>query len=238
MKFTIPASLLVLASCFSLSTADQSQKLKINPATGQFTSPDGLTDFIFHGLNVVGKEAFEPLSDLQIDQMEAWGLNVVRLGFSWDLYETAPGVYDEEYLSGTKDIVHRLAARGIYSFLDMHQDLWSKQYCGGHGVPGKKVRNKYYIIFIKVFLSYSKQITYTIPSLLQIQSGLPGRRITRTSKGMGNMRFLTRWRNLFMERMMSTRRTLDLSLIAEKHKLLLLVGLECTSLMLSLMLCN
>ena len=40
------------------------------------------------GLNSVGKYAFEDVSDAQIDVMSGAGFNVVRLGFSWDLYET------------------------------------------------------------------------------------------------------------------------------------------------------
>ena len=87
------------------------------------------------GTNVVGKAAFEALTDGQIQILQKWGLNVVRLGLSWDLYETAPGVFDNDYMEKTKDIVSRLAKVGIYSFIDMHQDVYSKLYCGGHGIP-------------------------------------------------------------------------------------------------------
>jgi len=83
---------------------------------------------IFHGINSVGKQAFEVLTDGQMDVMVAAGFNVVRLGFSWDLYETQPNVYNDTYLLEVNDVIRRLGERRIYSFIDMHQDVYAKQY--------------------------------------------------------------------------------------------------------------
>ena len=46
----------------------------------------------------------------------------------------APGVFSEEYLNSALDVIRRLGKRGIYSFIDMHQDVISHQFCG-HGFP-------------------------------------------------------------------------------------------------------
>jgi endoglycosylceramidase len=132
MKLT--AALSLVLSLLTSSHATASTKVSVSPTTNSFIDTNGDT-IIFHGINSVGKAAREAVSDDQMDVMVDLGFNVVRLGFSWDLYETAPDSWDETYLDYTMDIVQRLASRGIYSFIDMHQDVWSKQYCAGHGFP-------------------------------------------------------------------------------------------------------
>lgn len=111
-----------------------SQKIKVDPETNHFIHPDGRR-VIYHGLNLVGKDARQTVTDAQIDRMVEYGFNVVRLGFLWSLYEVEPGVFDETYIDSVEDIVNRLGKVGIYSFLDMHQDLHAKQYCNSHGFP-------------------------------------------------------------------------------------------------------
>lgn len=59
----------------------------------------------------------------------------MRVGWVWGLLEVAPGVYNQTYLAGLRHTVRTLAAAGIRSILDMHQDVWSGLYCGEHGVP-------------------------------------------------------------------------------------------------------
>jgi len=110
-------------------------RLSVNPETGAFIDSDGNT-FIFHGLNSVSKSGstVEAISDEQLDVMEKAGFNVVRVGFSWDQWEVKPGQFSDRYLQSALDLIHSLGARGIYSFIDMHQDVVSAQFCG-HGFP-------------------------------------------------------------------------------------------------------
>ena len=56
--------------------------------------------------------------------MAAIGWNVVRLLLSWSRVEPAPGVHDDAYLEQVRAAVRALAARGIYTILDLHQDAW------------------------------------------------------------------------------------------------------------------
>lgn len=65
-----------------------------------------------------------PLTDDDIARMEAIGWNAVRLLVSWSRVEPEPGEYDEAYLNEVDDAVDRLAARGLYTIVDLHQDAW------------------------------------------------------------------------------------------------------------------
>ena len=101
---------------------------------------------IFHGANVVVKlppylpnlDKFDYLWSLNTEQdlltMKRLGFNNVRLGVIWESVETAPGVYDEEYLNQVEKIINTLGENGIYTIVDAHQDVFSRNFCG-EGVP-------------------------------------------------------------------------------------------------------
>eukprot|EP00732_Lithocolla_globosa_P004101 Lithocolla_globosa_v1_NODE_3609_length_1623_cov_76.809949.p1 type:complete len:483 gc:universal NODE_3609_length_1623_cov_76.809949:48-1496(+) len=97
---------------------------------------------ILHGVNhVVKVEPFySEITDEEMDLMALdLGFNVVRLGISWEGFERSPGVYDMQYLEATMDVIQRLGERGIYVFLDMHQDVYGRKYCG-NGFPDWSVK--------------------------------------------------------------------------------------------------
>lgn len=101
---------------------------------------------IFHGANVVVKlppylptlDKFDPLNSLNTEEdfiaMKKLGFNSVRLGVIWESVETAPGVYDYEYLNKVEEIINKLGENGIYTLVDAHQDVFSRTFCG-EGVP-------------------------------------------------------------------------------------------------------
>jgi endoglycosylceramidase len=66
------------------------------------------------------------------------GLDVVRLGVIYSAVEPEPGVFSSAYVSSIEATVGELAARGIYSLLDFHQDQMSVGF-GGEGFPGWSV---------------------------------------------------------------------------------------------------
>eukprot|EP00164_Ancoracysta_twista_P002135 GFYU01002818.1.p1 GENE.GFYU01002818.1~~GFYU01002818.1.p1 ORF type:complete len:519 (-),score=171.59 GFYU01002818.1:109-1665(-) len=99
----------------------------------------------FHGMNVVQKGTpFHPLTDKfdpvysfsqkDIDLLADLGLNVIRLGMMWAGVEPTRGKYDDDYLKLMRQITDDSAKKGIYTLLDMHQDLLSEKFCG-EGVP-------------------------------------------------------------------------------------------------------
>ena len=92
---------------------------------------------IFHGQNVVVKgspylpemDEWDPqmsLTEEDVQQMVEWGVTIVRLGLLWEAVETAPGVYDYDYLASLEQVVNRLGDYGIYVMLDGHQDVFSR----------------------------------------------------------------------------------------------------------------
>src|SRR5215468_7448272 len=66
-----------------------------------------------------------PFGPNDADLMAAIGWNAVRLLLSWSRVEPQPGMYDDAYLEQVRAAVRLLAARGLYSIIDLHQDAWS-----------------------------------------------------------------------------------------------------------------
>ena len=63
-----------------------------------------------------------------------WGMNCIRLTVFWEAIEPTRGDYDEDYLAKVEKQVEAAAERGIYVFIDFHQDLYSR-ILGGSGAP-------------------------------------------------------------------------------------------------------
>lgn len=61
-----------------------------------------------------------------MEQMASYGINCVRLLFSWSKLEPAPGEYDMAYIQSIKMAIEDAARYNIYVLLDMHQDAYGK----------------------------------------------------------------------------------------------------------------
>jgi hypothetical protein len=73
--------------------------------------------------------------DAHLDLIASWGWNCLRLLTTWEAIEHAgPGEYDEEYLEYYREVVRRAGRRGLWVFVDPHQDVWSR-WTGGDGAP-------------------------------------------------------------------------------------------------------
>ena len=83
-------------------------------------------------------DKFDPFMSLNTDYdfeiMKKMGFNMVRLGVIWESVEKEPGVYDMEYLDKVEEIINTLGKNGIYTMVDAHQDVFSRNFCG-EGVP-------------------------------------------------------------------------------------------------------
>lgn len=102
------------------------------------TNGDGQV-VLLRGLNEVYKIApYTPAAsgfgDDDAAFLAANGFNVVRLGVTWSAIEPEPGVYDAAYLDSIEQTVQTLAAHGIHTVLDMHQDNYSEEF-QGEGAP-------------------------------------------------------------------------------------------------------
>jgi endoglycosylceramidase len=89
---------------------------------------------ILHGINMVNKrrQGADPV-EADFDAVRGWGMNCIRLGFVWDGVEPEPGKIDAAYIDRIAHLVDLAKARGLYVFLDMHQDLYSAKF--GDGAP-------------------------------------------------------------------------------------------------------
>lgn len=135
---------LTVAALLGLAAA-QSGEITVNTTT-RFMIDGARRPTIFHGVNVVYKvdpyiptmnstfDAQISLNDQDIEDMVKWGFNFVRLGVMWEAVERAPGVYNQTYLEEVEKLINKLGARGIYTMVDAHQDVFARSICG-EGMP-------------------------------------------------------------------------------------------------------
>merc|ERR1712215_384721 len=135
---TMPRIKLINFFIFLLYTVAVSSELSsIHVENGYFVDQEGRVR-LFRGINSVIKGFpwydVKMLDSARHQQMSEWGFNVVRLGSMWSGVEPEEGVVNETYIGVLKDIVQGLASQGIYTYLDMHQDVLTAT-AGYAGVP-------------------------------------------------------------------------------------------------------
>ncbi|XP_066919761.1 endoglycoceramidase-like [Clytia hemisphaerica] len=127
--------LALLTSLVKTQSADMF--ISVNPNTNMLIDVMG-RERIFHGTNVVVKgEPFYPHGDDGPDSfteddmklLQSLGLNTVRLGMMMPGYVPQRGEYNETYIETIGTIVKLAAKYGIYTLLDMHQDVFSPKLC-------------------------------------------------------------------------------------------------------------
>ncbi|KAJ9148481.1 Glycoside hydrolase family 5 protein [Pleurostoma richardsiae] len=94
------------------------------------------TDF-FDGDNVKFHDRPFPKQEAHVhfSRLKQYGYNTIRYVFTWEAIEAAgPGIYDEEWIQQTIDVLRIAKEYGFYIFMDPHQDVWAR-YCGGSGAP-------------------------------------------------------------------------------------------------------
>ena len=106
--------------------------------------PDGRV-LVLHGVNMVNKTgSHEPAATgFEADDaafLAENGFTTVRLGLIWTSVEPSPGEYDDAYLESVRETTELLAAEGIWTLLDFHQDLYSERF-EGEGAPDWAVQD-------------------------------------------------------------------------------------------------
>lgn len=104
---------------------------------GAFFRDEAGAAVLLRGVDVGGNSKVPPFRAItdpgQLDPLPGWGMNVVRLLFTWEAYEPMAGSYDDAYLAYYTGLVDAAAARGLWVVVDFHQDAFSRASIGGCG---------------------------------------------------------------------------------------------------------
>jgi len=74
-------------------------------------------------------------ADEHFKRLKHWGFNCLRFLITWEAIEhQGPKQYDKEYLDYVEEILKIASGHGFYTFIDPHQDVWSRM-SGGDGAP-------------------------------------------------------------------------------------------------------
>lgn len=118
---------------------DGAAKLPVSPNMPTYKgNANDYNDIFFDGDNVsfVGRPFPLDEASLHFQRIKSWGYNTIRYIITWEAIEhEGPGKYDEEFINYTTQILRIInEVGGLYVFMDVHQDVWSR-YSGGSGAP-------------------------------------------------------------------------------------------------------
>lgn len=128
-------SVSILTNCSNNKTSAAYKALHVD---GQWLKDQSGRVVILRGINAGGDSKIPPFipftSETSSQQIKNWGMNFVRYVTVWEALEPTEGVYDTAYLDDMAQRVNWLTSKGIYVFIDMHQDLFARGFCGD-GAP-------------------------------------------------------------------------------------------------------
>jgi endoglycosylceramidase len=65
-----------------------------------------------------------------LDRAASWGIDALRVPFTWAAVEPVQGTDDEAYLAQYDAFLDAAWARGMYTVVDFHQDVYAEIFCG------------------------------------------------------------------------------------------------------------
>jgi endoglycosylceramidase len=130
----IASATIVAASLLAVTQASAAKDLHVDG--GAFKDARGAV-VVLRGVNVAGNAKVPPFRPITrpelLDPLPRWGMNAVRLLFTWEAYEPVAGAYDETYLDYVASVVAAAKDRGLRVIVDFHQDAYARTAIGGCG---------------------------------------------------------------------------------------------------------
>ncbi|HEY3817381.1 MAG TPA: cellulase family glycosylhydrolase [Polyangiaceae bacterium] len=146
------ATAALLSACYSSSGARLVQTCTLTPpsppdwrlrADGTLLR-DGLGRVVFlRGVDAGGRSKFSPYVPFDygtgqyaqalgayMDRAASWGIDAMRVPFTWAALESVQGQDDADWLSRYQQLLDAAWARGIWTVVDFHQDVYAETFCG------------------------------------------------------------------------------------------------------------
>jgi endoglycosylceramidase len=112
-------------------------------ADGQFLR-DGLGRIVYlRGVNAGGRSKFAPNMPFDyaplsfdtalasyMDRAKTWGIDSMRVPFVWAAVEPTQGTDDQDFFMRYDALLDAAWARGIWTVVDFHQDVYAENFCG------------------------------------------------------------------------------------------------------------
>lgn len=159
LTLIVAVSCLLTASCTSAPAPRECVIEPPTPPDWRLTANDtelrdGLGRRVFlRGVNAGGRSKFSPYMPFDadsdqfttalatyMDRAASWGIDAMRVPFTWAALEPVAGQDDADWLSRYDQLLDAAWARGIWTVVDFHQDVYSEVYCGD-GFPAWTVPN-------------------------------------------------------------------------------------------------
>src|SRR5262249_43056763 len=107
------------------------------------TLRDALGRVVFlRGVDAGGRSKFAPFAPFDfdatgydaalsayLDRAASWGVNTLRVPFVWAAVEPTAGAYDADFLARYDALLDGAWARGMYTVVDFHQDVYADVFC-------------------------------------------------------------------------------------------------------------
>jgi len=121
-------------------------RLEVDGESGRLRDARG-RDVVLRGINTGGRSKWSPFLPFSVSdspdleeidrrarayfgRVAEWGLDTVRLPFSWEALEPERGEYDEGYRRRYATLVDAAWQRDLRVVVDFHQDVFAAPFCG------------------------------------------------------------------------------------------------------------
>lgn len=127
--------MLLLLACAEPAPLDVPEPGVIRAEGTRLVDEHGRT-LTLRGVNAGGRSKFAPYmpfdADVEayLDRAESWGIDVLRVPFVWAALEPTEGQDDADWLARYDALLDGAAARGMWTVVDAHQDIYGEMYCG------------------------------------------------------------------------------------------------------------